>query len=204
MLKFPKTQKALNKFGKAVVKSGRIRLAAAGMGSSRLIKNFGYQVGRITAGDLPKAVSFTFGGSSKYWQFVDEGVKGSGGYSPGKGSRKGPTKGRRGGTGMARGGKSPFKFKSRNIAKGVIQSWIKRKGISIRGSDGRFKRKTPSSIAGAAFAIGRAIAMRGLSRTQFFSSPYKQRLKYHLDKIAEAYAQDLEDDIANKAKKIKS
>ena len=84
-MNLPKTKKMLKKFGKAVVRAGRIRLAAAGMGTSKLIKNFSYQVGNITAGDLPKAVSFTFGGSAKYWQFVDEGVRGSGGF---KGSGK--------------------------------------------------------------------------------------------------------------------
>ena len=108
-MKLPKTEKMLRRFGKAVVRAGKIRLTAAGMGSSRLIKNFSYQIGKITEGNLPKAVSFTFGGSAKYWQFVDEGVRGSGGYK---------------GRGRARGGKSPFRFKKKNIAKGVIDRWI--------------------------------------------------------------------------------
>ena len=196
---FPKTKKMLKRFGKAVVRAGKIRLTAAGMGSSRLIKNFSYQLGKIVPGDLPKAISFTFGGSAKYWQFVDEGVRGKGGYSPGRGARKG----KRGGTGMARGGKSPFKFKSNNIARGVIKKWITKKGISIRGTDGKFKSKTPSSIAGAAFVIGRAIAQRGLTRTQFFSAPYKKNMKYYINKITNAYAEDIEDDIVNKMKGIK-
>ena len=182
---FPKTKKMLKRFAKAIMRAGRIRLAAAGMGSSRLIKNFSYQIGTITEGDLPKAVSFTFGGSAKYWQFVDEGVRGSGGFK---------------GSGRARGGKSPFKFKSNNIARGVIKKWITKKGISIRGTDGKFKSKTPSSIAGAAFAIGRAIAQRELTRTQFFSAPYKKNMKYYIDKIANAYAEDIEDDLVGKIK----
>ena len=196
---FPKTKKMLKRFGKAVVRAGKIRLTAAGIGRSRLIKNFSYQLGKIVPGILPKAISFTFGGSAKYWQFVDEGVRGKGGYSPGRGARKG----KRGGTGMARGGKSPFKFKSNNIARGVIKKWITKKGISIRGTDGKFKSKTPSSIAGAAFVIGRAIAQRGLTRTQFFSAPYKKNMKYYINKITNAYAEDIEDDIVNKMKGIK-
>tara|TARA_R100000781_G_scaffold18004_1_gene14113 strand:+ start:184 stop:780 length:597 start_codon:yes stop_codon:yes gene_type:complete len=198
-MEFPKTKKMLKRFGKAVVRAGKIRLTAAGMGSSRLIKNFSYQLGKIEPGNLPKAISFTFGGSAKYWQFVDEGVRGKGGYSPGRGARKG----KRGGTGMARGGKSPFKFKSNNIARGVIKKWITKKGISIRGTDGKFKSKTPSSIAGAAFVIGRAIAQRGLTRTQFFSAPYKKNMKYYINKITNAYAEDIEDDIVSKMKDIK-
>ena len=185
---FPKTKKMLKRFAKAIMRAGRIRLAAAGMGSSRLIKNFSYQIGTITEGDLPKAVSFTFGGSAKYWQFVDEGVRGSGGFK---------------GSGRARGGKSPFKFKKKNIARGVIEKWIGTKGVRLRGKDGRFKTKSASNVRGAAFVIGRAIAQRGLTRTQFFSAPYKKNMKYYIDKIVNAYAEDIEDDIVSKVKGIK-
>ena len=178
----------LKRFGKAVVRAGKIRLAAAKMGSSRLIKNFSYQIGAIVPGDLLKAVSFTFGGSAKYWQFVDEGVRGSGGFK---------------GRGRARGGKSPFKFKKKNIARGVIQKWIGTKGVRLRGKDGRFKTKSASNIKGAAFVIGRAIAQRGLTRTQFFSAPYKKNMKYYINKITNAYAEDIEDDIVSKMKDIK-
>ena len=183
-MKLTKTKKMLKRFGKAVVRAGRIRLAAAGMGRSRLIKNFSYQLGTVVEGDLPKAITFTFGGSAKYWRFVDEGVRGSGGYK---------------GRGRARGGKSPFKFKKKNIAKGVIDRWIVKKGLkAARDKEGRFiKRK------GLAFVIGRAIAQRGLTRTQFFSAPYKKNMKYYMNKITNAYAEDVEDDIANKMKDIK-
>ena len=183
-MKLPKTKKMLKRFGKAVVRAGRIRLAAAGMGTSRLIKNFSYQLGTIVPGDLPKAITFKFGGSAKYWQFVDEGVRGSGGYK---------------GSGRARGGKSPFRFKKKNIAKGVIDRWIVKKGLkAARDKEGRFiKRK------GLAFVIGRAIAQRGLTRTQFFSAPYKKNMKYYINKITNAYAEDIEDDIVNKMKGIK-
>ena len=180
-MKLPKTKKMLKRFGKAVVRAGRIRLAAAGMGMSKLIKNFSYQLGTIVPGDLPKAITFKFGGSAKYWQFVDEGVRGSGGYK---------------GRGRARGGKSPFRFKKKNIAKGVIDRWIVKKGLkAARDKEGRFiKRK------GLAFVIGRAIAQRGLTRTQFFSAPYKKNMKYYIDKILNAYGDDITDDIVSKIK----
>jgi hypothetical protein len=173
---FPKTKKVLNQFAKAVIKSGKARLSASKMGNSRLIKNFGYHLDQIKSGDL---LTFTFGGSAKYWQFVDEGVRGSGGYK---------------GSGKARGGKSPFKFKKKNIAKGVIDRWIVRKGLkAARDKEGRFiKRK------GLAFVIGRAIAQRGLTRTQFFSAPYKKNMKYYINKIAVAYALDTVDNIEKK------
>ena len=181
---FPKTKKVLKAFGRAVVRAGRIRLAANRMGASRLFKNFSYKVGAITAGDLPKAVSFTFGGSKKYWQFVDEGVRGSGGYT---------------GRGRARGGKSPFKFKKKNIAKGVIDRWVVKRGLkAARGGGGRFINRK-----GLVFVIGRAIAQRGLTRTQFFSAPYKKKTKYYVGKIVNAYAEDMMDATKNNLPKTK-
>ena len=69
---------------------------------------------------------------------------------------------------------------------------------AARDKEGRFiKRK------GLAFVIGRAIAQRGLTRTQFFSAPYKKNMKYYINKITNAYAEDVEDDIVNKIKDIK-
>ena len=85
----------------------------------------------------------------------------------------------------------------------MIQKWITSKGIRLRGTDGRFKPKTASNIKGAAFVIGRAIAQRGLTRTQFFSAPYKKNMKYYINKITNAYAEDIQDDIENKMKDIK-
>ena len=180
LMKFTNTERVMRKFGKAVVRAGRRRLDAAGMRGSRLSKNFGYKVDDIEDDGIHHIdlMIFTFGGSSKYWRFVDEGVRGSGGYK---------------GKGKARGGKSPFRFKKKNIAKGVIDRWIVKKGLKqARDKEGRFiKRK------GLAFVIGRAIAQRGLTRTQFFSAPYKNKMKHYIVKIAVAYALDVVEDIEN-------
>ena len=99
-----------------------------------------------------------------------------------------------------RGQGSPFAFRSKNIARGVVAKWIKNKPLRLRGKKGRFIEKTQSNIKSAAFVIGRAIAQRGLTRTQFFTRPFTQQLKRQTNKITEAFADDLESELKKQIK----
>ena len=120
---------------------------------------------------------FEFGGAEDYWDFVDEGVKGSGGFK---------------GSGKMRGQGSPFKFRKKNIARGVVAKWIKNKPLKLRNAKGRFIEKTKANIKSAAFVIGRAIAQRGLTRTQFFTRPFTKELNKQTDAILDAFGNDVE------------
>ena len=152
--------------GKRILKKKKKRTKSAG-----LEKGFNYNVNKSKTG---VELEFVFGKAKKYWQFVDEGVKGSGGFK---------------GSGKARGKGSPFRFKKNNIKKGVIAKWNKNKPLKLRGTDGKFKAKTQKNINSAAFLIGRAIVKRGLERTQFFSKPYKEEIDDNV--IANAFAEDV-------------
>ena len=198
-MKLTNTKKAVRKFAIAVIKSAQTNLVNSKMRKSALINNMQYQLIHRKMGGVVELVDFTFGNSEDYWYFVDQGVRGKGGYKPGRGARKG----KRGGTGMARGGKSKFKFKKNNIKRGVIQKWIKRKGVKLRGVKGKFINKTAKNIRNAAFVIGRAIALRGLPRTLFFTKAFDTQYKAHINKITNAYAEDVAQDAANKMKKHK-
>ena len=59
----------------------------------------------VTSDKTGVELEWRFGGASDYWDFVNEGVKGSGGFK---------------GSGKMRGQGSPFSFKKKNIAKGVV------------------------------------------------------------------------------------
>ena len=171
------TIQAMQNMGYDVVRKGKRILKKRKKLTKRrgLYKGFNYNVKKELKG---VTLEFVFGSARKYWQFVDEGVKGSGGFK---------------GSGRARGKGSPFKFKSKNIKQGVIAKWIKNKPLKLRGSDGKFLEKTQSNINSAAFVIGRAIAQRGLERTQFFSRPYKEEVDE--DMIAKAFADDIENEL---------
>ena len=182
------TIQAMQKMGLNVVTEGKKILKRKKKVTKRgdLIKGFDYNVtGSSNSVDL----KFVFGKAKQYWQFVDEGVRGKGGYSPGKGAKKNKSGG---GTGLSRGRGSKFKFKKNNLKQGVIAKWIKNKPLKLRGSDGKFMEKTQKNIKSAAFVIGRAIVKRGLERTQFFSTPFK---KINTNLIVEAFSKDLENNL---------
>ena len=185
---FDNTIQAMQDMGFQVVKKGKriLKRKKKRTKSAGLEKGFDYTV---TGSKKNVILKFEFGKARKYWQFVDEGVRGKGGYTPGKGAKKNKSGDARG-MSTIRGKGSPFKFKKNNIKKGVIAKWIKNKPLKLRGTDGKFKAKTQKNINSAAFLIGRAIVKRGLERTQFFSKPYKEEVDENL--IALAFADDVE------------
>ena len=158
------------KKGKRILKKKKKRTKSAG-----LEKGFNYNVNKTKTG---VELEFVFGRAKKFWHFVDEGVRGSGGFK---------------GSGKARGKGSPFRFKKKNIKKGVVAKWIKNKPLRLRGADGKFLSKTKANIESASFVIGRAIAQRGLERTQFFSKPFKEEVDENV--IATAFSKDLENEL---------
>tara|TARA_R100000655_G_scaffold15824_2_gene34886 strand:- start:6829 stop:7365 length:537 start_codon:yes stop_codon:yes gene_type:complete len=170
-MEFKNTIQAMQKLGGKVVKEGRgiLKKKKKTTSPNTLFNDFDYLV---TAKKDSVTLEFEFGGAEDYWQFVDEGVRGAGGYK---------------GKGKMRGQGSPFKFSNKMPPRGVIDRWIVSKPLKAARKDGKFiKRKS------LAFLIQRAIYQRGLTRTQFFSRPFTQQLKKQTDAIVEAFGEDLE------------
>ena len=171
-MEFKNTIQALQKLGTNVVKEGKgiLKKKKKTTSGNTLFNDFDYLV---TNQRDSVTLEFEFGGAEDYWQFVDEGVKGVGGFK---------------GSGRARGQGSPFKFSSKMPPRGVIDRWIVSKPLAeARDERGRFiSRKS------LAFLIQRSIFQRGLERTQFFSKPFTEQLNKQTDNITEAFANDLE------------
>jgi len=176
-MKFENTIQAMQKLGEKVVKEGRSILTRKKKTTKQntLYKDFDY----LVAADGTKiTLSFEFGDASDYWDFVDEGVKGSGGFK---------------GSGKMRGQGSPFSFKKKNIKKGIVEKWLQNKPVKLKDlKTGRFIEKNKKNIKSAAFLIGRAIAQRGLERTQFFTKPLTSELNKQTNDIIKAFADDIE------------
>jgi len=111
----------------------------------------------------------------QYGMFQDKGVKGS------KSGRKAY--------------KSPYKFTGSNIKEGVIEDWLKRKGIQ-----GRVKKEWKSagnkggqfiSRKSLAYIIGRKIALFGLPATRYFSNAFRQHYRNLPSDFVRAYASDV-------------
>ena len=175
-MEFRKTIQAMQKLGTNVVAESRSNLKKEKKQTraNTLYNDMNYVV---TADKTGVELQWRFGGASDYWDFVNEGVKGSGGFK---------------GSGKMRGQGSPFSFKKKNIAKGVVLKWIANKPLKLRNAKGQFKEKTQANLKTAAFLIGRAIAQRGLTRTLFFDNAYNKEVAKAENKIGQAFADDLE------------
>ena len=175
-MQFTKTIQAMQVLGANVVTEARSNLKKEKKETraNTLYKDMNYVV---TSDNTNVELEWRFGGASDYWDFVNQGVKGSGGFK---------------GSGKMRGQGSPYSFKKKNIAKGVVLKWIANKPLKLRNAKGQFKEKTQANLKSAAFLIGRAIAQRGLSRTLFFDNAYNKEIVKSEDKITEAFAEDLE------------
>jgi hypothetical protein len=176
-MEFNNTIQALQTLGGKVVKEGRGILKRKKKNASGTLSNdFDYLV---TSTKDSVTLEFEFGRADDYWQFVDEGVRGVGGFK---------------GSGRMRGGKTPFRFGSGkfggtwNEFKNSIKNWIKIKGIKGRDAKGRFIK-----LESLTFLIQRSIFQRGLERTQFFSKPFTEQLNKQTENITKAFADDLEE-----------
>jgi hypothetical protein len=175
------TIQALQTLGRNVVKEGRDILKRKKKNASGELSNdFDYLV---TSAKDSITLEFVFGGADDYWQFVDEGVRGAGGY---EGYAKPKIRGRG----------SPFKYSSKMPPLKPLLNWIRLKGIK-----GRVNKKWASAgnrggqfITNKSFAflIQRSIFQRGLERTQFFTKPFTEQLNNQTENITKAFADDLE------------
>ena len=170
-MEFKNTIQALQKLGNNVVKEGKgiLKKKKKTTSGNTLFNDFDYLV---TNQQDSVTLEFEFGRAEDYWQFVDEGVKGVGGFK---------------GSGRARGQGSPFKFSSKMPPRQPLMQWIKNKPLKGRDKKGRFIKRESF-----AFLIQRSIFQRGLERTQFFSKPFTEQLNKQTDNITEAFANDLE------------
>jgi len=99
-----------------------------------------------------------------YYQFMDEGVQGTGATKPNLNST------------------SPFSFTKQNIASGVLDGWVNNSGVlgSFIGDTGLDKDKAIKSLT---FLIGRSIASQGLKRTNFYSDVVNKKSFDDLSKM---------------------
>jgi len=169
---YKNTIQALQKLGTNVVKEGRgiLKRKKKTTSPNTLFNDFNYLV--TNTGETV-TLEFVFGKADDYWQFVDEGVKGVGGFK---------------GSGRARGQGSPFKFSNKMPPRRAIDKWIVTKPLKA-GRDERGRFVSRKSLA---FLIQRSIFQRGLERTQFFSRPFTEQLDKQTDNITKAFADDIE------------
>ena len=182
-MEFKNTIQVMQKFGNSVVKEGRGILKRfkpnSKIASGQLYRDFDYLV---TSQKNSITLEFEFGNAGDYWQFVDEGVKGTPNARPiNKDGKPYPRKKGK------RAGNSPFSFKDKMPPRGVIDRWVVKRGLKAARKDGKFiNRKS------LVFLIQRSIFYNGLQRTQFFTKPFTRQLKKQTGDIVDAFSKDLD------------
>ena len=163
-------ERYLNSFGKQIVKQAKENLSAADK-KGALSNSIDFFVikkgGSIT-------VRFKM---NSYGAFVDKGVSGTDKKRSFK-DYKGKTK------------PSPFKYTTKQPPSGIIEKWIKRKGLKGRDKKGRFI--THKSLS---FLIARSIKNKGIQGISFFQKPLMLGMKQFSSKFGKAIADDIVDNL---------
>ena len=163
-------ERYLNSFGKQIVKQAKENLSAADK-KGALSNSIDFFVikkgGSIT-------VRFKM---NSYGAFVDKGVSGTDKKRSFK-DYKGKTK------------PSPFKYTTKQPPSGIIEKWIKRKGLKGRDKKGRFI--THKSLS---FLIARSIKKKGIQGISFFQKPLMLGMKQFSSKFGKAIADDIVDNL---------
>jgi len=160
-------EKSMTKFGSNVIQGGRaiLQQKLKTTQSNTLFNDYHYT---MESSKSTITMGFDFGRANHYWEFVDEGVQGVGGFK---------------GSGNARGAGSHFKFKYANPGGklvNAIKGWMMNKPVSLSNMNEN----------SAAWAIGYSIKRRGLERTMFYSRPAQDELKALPDDLVEAFRLD--------------
>mgnify|MGYP003149276000 FL=1 len=165
-MNIPALERYLKSFGSQIVKEAKGNLVAAGKG-----------------GALASSIDFFIikrGGSvtlrfkmSAYGKYVDKGVSGNK-VTRTFTDRKGKTQ------------TSPFRYTTKQPPSGIIEKWIKRKGLKGRDKKGRFI--THKSLS---FLIARSIKSKGIQGISFFQKPLMIGMKQFEFKFGAAIKADI-------------
>lgn len=165
-MNIPTLERYLNSFGKQIVKQAKENLSKADK-KGALENSIDFFV-------IKKGGSITVRFKMKsYGAFVDKGVSGTGtkrSYT----DRDGKTK------------TSPFKYTTKQPPSGIIEKWIKKKGLRGRDNKGRFI--THKSLS---FLIARSIKKKGIKGISFFQKPLMLGMKQFSSKFGKAIADDI-------------
>lgn len=156
------TNKALNKWAKAIVTDARRNAVKEFGGQSNLAKNLSY---KVEAKKNSIMISFFPG----YASFVDLGVQGN--------------------TGQLKNGKrpSPYKYRDKMPPISALDKWAVRKlKATTRNDKGQFVSRKSLK-----FAIAKNIQRHGIKQTLFFTKPFEKYFKKLPDYITQSFGEDV-------------
>lgn len=177
------TKQQIDKLGSRIVQLAQINLGARqniegkqritdSTGALRNSLGFRVKQNRTAKGEFSSGFKLEFTSSVDYASFIEQGVRGSQASPVG-------TK------------DSPFKFKGRNVAEGVMMKWIESKPIKLRDmGTGKFSKNTKTAKKQLAFLLGRKVATQGIAPRHYFKDAGEQAVSKDGGEVAVAMALD--------------
>ena len=179
------TAKALDLYGKEVIKRAKRNLKIKKKVDGKWVTTD--NTGKLGAGLYYKLtkksnkINIKFESTADYGYFMEKGVQGR--LSTKASVKNYPT------------GMTKAKFKKKNLAKGVIEDWIRTKKVKLRDKDGKFIPMTDSNIRGASYMIGKSIAEKGLGARSFMADAIEQTKRRFVLSLKEGLLKDLRNSI---------
>lgn len=172
-------ERYLESFGKQVVNRSKANLGKKKGGSTQLAKTIRFEVQNISGGFTVKFFMADYGA------YLDKGVSGTQESISYKDYQNKTIK-------------SPYKYTNKQPPSGILQKWIKKKGL--KGRD----KKTGRFITNKSFAflIARSIKKNGIKSLSFFQKPLGLGIKQFGGELLSALSEDIASTLV-KFKKIK-
>jgi hypothetical protein len=169
-IEFTNLQRRLDSFGKYIVKQARTNLTKKKKNANKNL----YNSIKFKVFKSAKGIDVTFY-MLGYGSFVDKGVSGNEVSRTYK-------------NWLGKESASPFQYKSKQPPSGIIEKWIKIRGIKARDEQGKFTSTTRKSLA---FLIARSIKLKGIKSTSFFQRPMQLAMKRFGKDILLAIKEDI-------------
>jgi hypothetical protein len=164
-------KKALDKFGKSVIKQSRTQLSKKDKNASKSLYNsLDYNL-KVSKNSFE--MSFLM---EDYGKFIDAGVKGVGGTKADGSQWK-----------KKKVTNSKFKYKSKRPPAKAFNNWTVRRGIAPRSKGGQFTTRK-----GLMFAIANSVYHTGLETTNFFTRPFEVAFKQLPEQLVEAFGLEVD------------
>tara|TARA_R110000782_G_scaffold32436_2_gene79085 strand:- start:6477 stop:7052 length:576 start_codon:yes stop_codon:yes gene_type:complete len=176
------TAKAFNLYGKEVIKRAKrnLKIKRKVDGKYRITDNTG-ALGKslkykVTYGN--NKINLKFISSLDYANFIEKGVKGRESTYPSVNKYKPKDK-------------NPAQFKKKNLAKGVVEKWVRSPKIKLRDKDGKFIPKNETNIKNASYMIGKSIAEKGIGARSYMADAIEESKKRFIVDIKKGLLKDL-------------
>lgn len=165
-MRLKETQKALNTFGKRVIKQARQNLTKKKKNVNKKLYDSLFYKAKV----MPNSIDVFFF-MEKYGIFQDKGVKG--------------TK-----SNYIENRDTPFSFRNYKPPVEPLQEWAKKRNFRLRDDKGRFAKGDYKTIG---YVLQNSIFNKGIRASMFFTKPFENEFKKLPAEVIEQYGLDIDE-----------